>query len=140
MIKTFVTFSVEKRLKGNPADTVTLEFLGGTVGTDTLHVSGMPEFKVGDHEIVFVQGNGVQFCPLVRFGHGRYHVHTDAQTRRRYITRNDESPLSSVNEVQLPADEHAIPGTRRGTSTTALTPEDFETEISGEVTHHAAKP
>jgi hypothetical protein len=142
VIKTFVSFAVEKPLKGNPGDTVTLEFLGGSVGTDTLHVAGMPEFKVGEQEILFVQGNGVQFCPLVRFGHGRYHVHSDAKTHRRFVTRNDESPLRSTADVQEPAEDHhpgAASATTAPDTTTALTPEAFETEIDHEVSRTATQ-
>lgn len=138
VIKTFVTFSVQKTLKGDARDSVTLEFLGGTVGTDTLHVAGMPEFKVGQHEIVFVEGNGVQFCPLVRFGHGRYHVHTDANSHRRFVTRNDDSPLRSVADVQRPT-EAAAPSSGQS-STTALSSDDFEAQIATEVSHGAGQP
>jgi hypothetical protein len=132
VIKTFVTFSVDKVLKGSPANPLTLEFLGGTVGTDVLHVAGMPEFTVGQHEIVFVQGNGLQFCPLVRFGHGRYHVRTDANSRRAYVTRNDESPLTATSDVQLPAEAHESNSSATVSSASALTPEQFETAITAE--------
>ncbi len=137
LIKTYVTFAVEKQLKGEPRDTLNLEFLGGTVGSDTMHVSGMPEFRVGEEEIVFVQGNGVQFCPLVRFGHGRYHVHTDAQTHRRFVARNDETPLNSVDDVQLPAADHGAARAFRS-SDTALSPDEFENQISTEIGRAAA--
>jgi hypothetical protein len=134
VIKTFVTVSVEKRLKGTTPDTVTLEFLGGTVGGDTLHVSGMPEFKIGETEIVFIQGNGVQFCPLVRFGHGRYHVRRDAAGAQRFVTRDDDSPLESVDDVSLPADD-AVHRHAARSAARALTPESFEAQIGDEVAH-----
>ena len=138
LIKTFVTVAVEKRLKGEAPDTLTLELLGGTVGSDKLHVSGMPEFKPGDHEIVFVQGNGVQFCPLVRFGHGRYHVRSDDATNRHYVARNDDTPLTSTTEIQTPVEDHdhGVPKRMRSAAA-ALTPEDFETEIRSEVARHS---
>src|SRR5215207_11195448 len=47
VIKTFVTFAVERVLKGADQKEVTLEFLGGTVGDDSMTVSGMPKFNVG---------------------------------------------------------------------------------------------
>lgn len=137
LIKTFVTFAVEERIKGNPADTLTLEFLGGTVGGDTLHVSGMPEFKVGESEILFVNGNGVQFCPLVRFMHGRYHVRTDNTAHRKFVARDDARPLHSVTDVQLPADDHDSTKAYAHSSADAMTPEQFETEIKAEIARHA---
>jgi hypothetical protein len=133
MIKTFVEFAVQKSLKGDAPNPMTLQFLGGTVGTETLHVSGMPEFKVGDTEILFVRNNGTQFCPLVRMMHGRYHVRADA-AHHNYVARDDETPLSSVDDIQLPANDHAPAASKQKRSTaTALTPEDFESEVTNEV-------
>lgn len=132
VIETFVDFAVEKALKGSPGATMTLQFLGGTVGQDSLRVAGMPQFKPGEHEILFVTGNGTQFCPLVRFGHGRYRVRTDASTRRQYVTRNDGAPLASVADVQAPErNAHAMTAPQ-----TAMTPDDFEAQIATEVARH----
>lgn len=132
VIKTFVDFAVEKSLKGNPPSTLTLEFLGGTVGTDTLHVGGMPEFKIGEREILFVQNNGTQFCPLVRFTHGRYRVHTDAASHRNFVARDDDTPLTSTSEVQLPENDMATARAAHAPAT-ALSPDDFEAQISAEI-------
>lgn len=132
-IKTFVEFKVKKRLKGAPPETFTLEFLGGTVGDESLRVLGMPHFKVGETEIVFVAGNGVQFCPVVRLGHGRYRVRHDAAHGRDYVAREDETPLGSVSDVQLPVDTHGVARMFRSAAD-ALTPEQFETEIAREAT------
>ncbi len=135
VIKTFVAFKVEKQLKGAAADALTLEFLGGTVGPDTMHVSGMPEFKVGDTEILFVTGNGVQLCPLVRMMHGRYRVRTDNASHRKYVARDDDQPLTSVDDVQLPMEDHHTTQRARN-PTDALTPDNFEAQVTTEVGRH----
>lgn len=135
VIKTFVTFAVEKRLKGEAADSLTLSFLGGTVGADRMHVSGMPEFAVGETEILFVQGNGVQFCPLVRFGHGRYHVRADAGTHRKVVTRNDDAPLTSTDDVHQDAEPHG--NAHRAALSAAMTSNTFESSIADEVARHS---
>ena len=135
-IKTFVDFAIEKTLKGTSSGTVTLEFLGGTVGADTLRVSGMPEFKVGDREILFVRGNGTQFCPLVRLMHGRYRVRTDAASHRDFVARDDDLPLTSPADVQQPEPEAAVRGTPKTMrSALPLTPDEFESDITAEVAH-----
>jgi len=129
-IKTFVAFRVERTLKGvAPATgTVTLVFLGGTVGAETLEVSGMPKFKVGDREILFVARNGKTFCPLIAAGHGRYRVLRDAVTRRDYVARENRTPLESTEEVALPL---VAPGAaaRLKSAARALTPEAFESLV-----------
>lgn len=134
IIKTFVTFSIEKTLKGAPDRVVTLEFLGGTVGEDSLRVAGMPTFTVGEPEILFVAANGLQFCPLVRFGHGRYRLRTDAAEHRQYVARDDETPVESTEDVSLPATEHEPAASAPRHADRALSPELFEARITAELT------
>jgi hypothetical protein len=136
VIRTFVTLVVERVLKGSDRQTVTLEFLGGTVGGESMSVSGMPTFKVGDREIVFVQKNGIQFCPLVALMHGRYRVLKDESTAREHIARDDGLPLTAVSEVEAPM--VALPEPFRAAAAAsararALTPEAFEASIRTEV-------
>ena len=138
LIKTFVTLAVERVLKGAEQKEVTLEFLGGTIGDESMTVAGMPTFNVGAREIVFVQKNGVQFCPLVALMHGRYHVLRDETTGREHIARDNGLPLTNVAEVELPIT--ALPDAIRAASaasasTRALTPEAFEASITSEVQH-----
>jgi hypothetical protein len=137
VIKTFVTFRVERTLKGAAQADVTLEFLGGTIGEESLEVSGVPQFTTGERGIVFVQKNGRQFCPLVRLGHGRYRIERDAAGARDYIARDNRMPLHDVAEVALPLAEGAaaalpvLPAARADTSH-ALTPGAFEAQIVSE--------
>jgi hypothetical protein len=136
VIKTFVTLAVERVLKGGERATVTLEFLGGTVGTDSMSVSGMPTFKVGEREIVFVQKNGVQFCPLVALMHGRYRVLKDDVTAREHVARDDGLPLTAVAEVESPMvtlPEPVRAATAASARARALTPDAFEASIRSEV-------
>jgi hypothetical protein len=136
VIKTFVTFAVERALKGPEQTQLTLEFLGGTIGDETITVTGMPKFNVGAREIVFVQKNGVQFCPLVAVMHGRYRVLRDEATAREHIARDNGAPLTDVSDVQLPIAN--LPEPVRAASTLssaarALTPDAFEASITSEV-------
>ena len=72
----FVTWRVEDPVKGGVAgETVTLRFLGGTVGDTTLEVDELPEFVVGERDLLFVgPDNGRAHCPLVDCGSGRLPV------------------------------------------------------------------
>ena len=136
VIKTFVTLAVERVLKGGEQASVTLELLGGTVGSDSMRVSGMPTYKVGEREIVFVQKNGVQFCPLVALMHGRYRVLKDDATSREHVARDDGLPLTAVAEVEspmVPLPEPVRAATAASARSRALTPEAFEASITSEV-------
>ncbi len=132
VIKTFVTFAVDKVLKGPPQREVVLEFLGGKVGDESLVVSGMPKFTPGAEEFVFVQKNGVQFCPLVAVMHGRYKVLRDQATARDFVARDNGAPLSDVAEVELPMNELPAP-VRAAAAARPLTPAAFESSIASEV-------
>jgi hypothetical protein len=133
-ISTFVTLHVERTLKGAPAaaDTLVLEFLGGTIGADSLQVSGMPTFHAGDREIVFISGNGRTICPLLAAGHGRYRLLHDDATNRDYVARENRTPLESTDDVALPLDGPAAAASFKSAAR-ALSPADFETRIADAV-------
>jgi hypothetical protein len=101
-IVTKVELDVLEVVAGTAPARVTLEFLGGRVGDEYLKVEGMPQFKVGDEDVLFVSGNGRSICPLYAMMHGRYPVHTDSVTGQKTIARADGVPLQSVAEIAAP--------------------------------------
>lgn len=135
LIKTFVTFAIERALKGPARDEIVLELLGGTIGGESLDVGGMPRFSAGQREILFVQRNGIQFCPLVRLAHGRYRVQRDDATGLDYVARDNHEPLTSTDEVTLPLAHLPPRGPARAAALReqALSPEAFEARIRGEL-------
>ncbi len=136
VVKTFVTFTVDRVLKGAAQSEVVLEFLGGTVGDDSLEVTGMPKFAVGQREFVFVQKNGTQLCPLVGLMHGRYRVLRDADGARDYVARDNGAPLTDTAEVALPMTPlpAQVRTARAATAAAdALTPAAFESQVRAEV-------
>lgn len=139
VIKTFVTLSVLKRLKGEGPAEITLQLLGGEIGDQGMRVEGMPRFEVGQSDFLFISGNGVRFCPLIGMMHGRYRVLTDPATARDYVARNDRMPLGSEHDVQLPQTGNPLEF-RFQPASTALTPAAFEQRITAEVLRRAALP
>ena len=132
VIKTFVTVTINKVLKGPAQKEIVLEFLGGTIGDESMTVSGMPKFNPGADEFVFVQKNGVQFCPLVAVMHGRYKVLRDEAAAREFVARDNGAPLTDVAEVELPMSQ--LPAqVRAATVPRALSPTAFEASIVSEV-------
>lgn len=130
VIKTFVRFNVRKVLKGSADATLELSFLGGEVDGQGMRVQGMPEFRVGQHDLLFVgDRGGVRACPLVGLMHGRYRVVTDPATGRDTVARNDRIPLESVHDVQLPQDGNVLVN-RTKSITRALSLADFEQSVS----------
>ena len=133
-IVTLVTFQVEETYKGTAAPFQTLRFLGGTVGAETMEVPDLPRFEVGQKAVLFVVGNGKQFCPLVGVAQGRFQVVRDEATGRERVFTNEGSPVVSTSEIGK-LDEAG--GLRlRGdvqAAAPAMTTEDFRSEIAGKV-------
>src|SRR5437016_8066298 len=121
-INSYVTFKVEDAIKGKPGAQITLQMLGGTVGSETMEVTDAPKFKVGDRDILFVENNGTQFVPLVGIMHGRFHVEKD-QNGRDVVLTNDGSPLTDVS--QLGKNERAATAGR------AISTQEFKQAVQG---------
>ena len=104
-IVTFVTFKVDDTLKGDAGSSYSIRMLGGTVDGRTMEVTDAPKFKVGDHDILFIENNGSQFVPLVGIQHGRFRVQKDATTGRQTLTTGGGQPLADIE--QLGGDEES---------------------------------
>ena len=125
-IVTVVTFKVRRTLKGELGAQTQLEFLGGTVGEYRLEVPGIPRFRVGDEDVLFVDDRGQPVSPVVGFMHGRFRVLEEPGTGRRSVARHDFSRLSSVAEIGAAAPS-AAPAWQSPAPSLALA--DFEREI-----------
>jgi hypothetical protein len=123
-IVTVVTFKVIRALKGDMGGQTQLEFLGGRVGEDRLEVAGMPRFRVGDEDVLFVDERGRPMSPVVGFMHGRFRVLEDPATGRRSVARYNFEPLGSVTDIGAAVAPARIPSSR------ALTLAAFEDEIT----------
>jgi hypothetical protein len=73
LILTTYTLDVAETLKGRASRRVELTTIGGTIGTVSLHVSGMPVFQQGETAIVFVETSGA-FSTIVGLAQGKFSV------------------------------------------------------------------
>ena len=105
-IVTDVTFAIERTLKGSTYAERSLEFLGGTVGDETLRVAGMPMFRVGDRDVLFVSEAGRPVSPIVGFMYGRFRITRDAGRGVDVVRTHDGRPLTTLADIgsqRLPA-------------------------------------
>ncbi len=103
-IVTLVTFRVLEPIVGETSATIELEFLGGQVGDVSLRVPDQPQFHAGDRDILFVENNGRQLCPLVNMMYGRYPLVADPVDAARFLVmREDGEPLRSTAEIKAPS-------------------------------------
>lgn len=129
---TQVEIDVKEVIAGTPPAAVVLTMLGGrTSNGGQLTIEGVPQFTVGDEDILFVQGNGTNFHPLNAVMHGRYPVRFDKKLNREYIARANGQPLLATAEVALPlADSKLVRELRRTLrADDALTPREFAESI-----------
>jgi hypothetical protein len=122
-IVTRVTFNVIRTLKGELGGQTQLEFLGGSVGEYRMEVPGIPRFRVGDEDVLFVDERGQPVSPVVGFMHGRFRVLEEPGTGRRSVARHDFEPLARV------ADIGAGTAPARVSSARALSLASFEDEV-----------
>lgn len=97
-----VELEVRDVIKGTPPTPLILELVGGRIGREELVIEGAPRFNPGEENVLFVQGNGRQFYPLVAIMHGVYPVFRDPRSGLDYIMRSSGRLLYSEQEVALP--------------------------------------
>jgi hypothetical protein len=87
-IHTYVTFEVIDLIKGSlDSKTITLSFLGGTVGDRSINVGGMQVPRKGEHGIYFVEvPDRVQVHPLYGWSQGHFLCEKDAGGVVRILT------------------------------------------------------
>jgi hypothetical protein len=101
-IVTHVTFSVERVLKGQVGLQTELTFLGGTVGDIRMEVAGMPEFRVGDRDLLFVSSQVHAASPLVGLAYGRFRLVRDPVTGADQVRTHDGRPVVSIEDIGKP--------------------------------------
>lgn len=71
---TFVTYQIYSIQKGNyGAGSIILRFIGGPDANGVVFsMEGTPRFDIGDHDILLVDQNGYELCPLVNCAQGRF--------------------------------------------------------------------
>ncbi len=141
-IVTLVTLKIEATLKGASSAELVLTQLGGQIGETWLAIPGLPQWRKGDRDFLFVAENGRVICPLVGLPHGRYWIVRDPATQAEYVARNNGAALAAVADVANPLSEVGATPSRLLASADTLHPPlsapQFETAVRGEVVRQAA--
>src|SRR6185503_7609143 len=73
-IYTYVTLSDVDVIHGEHSGPLTLRFEGGEIGDHRVEVDGMPAFRKGEEEILFVRAGQAGASPVVGLFQGRFKV------------------------------------------------------------------
>lgn len=137
--KIFTRVKIEQleTIAGMPPPELILVCLGGRVGDEELIVDGAPIFHVGEESIFFVRRNGQALSPLFAMSYGHYPVKTDAETKRRYVSRDNDVPLESTAEIAQPLLKGAAAEAEqaRRLPVQALSPDEFALKIKAARRH-----
>jgi hypothetical protein len=108
--------------------------MGGKIGEEEMILEGVPQYKVGEENIFFVQGNGRQVYPLVAMMHGVYPIKREPGGRE-FMTRSNRVPLQDTAEVVQPMTSGGAAELQRRMRRTdqALTPIQFVQQIRAAV-------
>lgn len=87
-IWTFTTFEVAETWKGSRSGRVTVRLLGGTVGSLTSHVSGVPRFRLGEELILFLEPTKLGDFTVVSWEQGTFRVGRDPQRGAEIVTQD----------------------------------------------------
>ncbi len=96
---------VDDALGGRVGEEIVLRFIDGTTPNGmTLWVSEMPEFDLGDRDLMFVKDNGISGCPLVGCTQGRLRVinglvYTDSG--REVLFDSDRIKFGRLHELDV---------------------------------------
>jgi hypothetical protein len=133
VIVTDVSFRPVRVLKGRPPRLLVMEFLGGTVGGLTMGVGDMPQFEVGNRDVIFARPGRREASSIAGFMQGRFPIVVDPVTGRESVRRFDGALLTSPAQIGLPPQ----PFLSRGR---ALSLADFQTAVSDEVARQGNRP
>lgn len=99
LIVTKVTLEIEQRLKGSAPRTLVVEVLGGTIGDETQRVSHVPEFRVNDRDVLFLNGRQRAASPIIGSDQGRFRVIDESGTGVARVLTAGFEPLQSASQI-----------------------------------------
>jgi hypothetical protein len=87
-IWTFTTFEVEETWKGSASEGVKVRLLGGTVGSLTSTVSGVPRFRAGEEVILFLEPTARGDFTVVSWQQGTFRVGRNPRSGAEIVTQD----------------------------------------------------
>jgi hypothetical protein len=90
LILTANRFRILRPVKGDPGPSITLDELGGTVGEDTLQMSDVPRYRVGEEVLLCVRRTELGRWTTFGAGQGRFPI--DRDSRGQPWVRSDFYP------------------------------------------------
>lgn len=86
-ISTLVTVAVERSLKGNVGERITLQQPGGRVGEQAMWLAGSPEFARGERDLLFLSAHHDGTARTTALGMGQFRLSSDEHSGAQMAER-----------------------------------------------------
>jgi len=103
-IVTDIALSGVETMKGPAVSETVLTVLGGTVGEETLELTGLPTFELTARYLIFLKDDGRAIFPVVGGDHGLFHVEKDHASGEDIVLDAYGRPLATSRRAELPQD------------------------------------
>jgi hypothetical protein len=99
-IWTFTSFETRENWKGQAPQQITVRLLGGSVGTLTSSVSGIPHFRPGEEVILFLEPTSRGDFSIVSWEEGTFRIHSRDPRGNGQETVTQDVPTAAVFDPQ----------------------------------------
>jgi len=87
-IYTFTTFEVAEALKGSAPQQITVQLIGGHVGSLTAKVDGVPRFSPGEETFLFLEAKTSGHWGVTGWVQGTFRIRRDPNTKQETVTQD----------------------------------------------------
>jgi len=125
-IYTYVTFNDIEIVAGEYQDSeLTVRFSGGEIWDFKVLYAGVPQFNLGERNLLFLSGNFTEVCPIVGWIQGNFRIMYDQSVGAQVIHTDDGKPIAGIQEgkIILSRDDILVQGGSPGV------PEDPQAQV-----------
>jgi hypothetical protein len=97
-IWTFTAFAVQQTWKGSAPPQIAVRLLGGSLGTLSSRVSGIPRFRPGEEVVLFLEPTPFGDYSVLAWQQGTFRIQRDSLTGEENVTQ-DTSAFATFDPV-----------------------------------------
>ncbi|MCK5683359.1 hypothetical protein KAJ27_04540 [bacterium] len=111
-IHTYVTFSELEIISGNyKENTIVVRLAGGEIDDVRVQYSGVPEFRLGNRNLLFLSGNYKALCPISGWSQGIFHLVYDYDTGEESLLSYEGKLVQEIRNNEIILNKHISPVT-----------------------------
>jgi len=101
-IYTYVAFDNLEIIAGDYQNSsLTVRFSGGEMDDVKILYAGVPQFNLGERNLIFLSGNYIELCPVVGWIQGRFRVLYDENVGEHVVHTDDGKPIAGITDSKI---------------------------------------